>query len=104
MEKGFILRQAIHVTMPNVVCESCGQIIDDYKMAWVMWPELMMDGATVKPTILCKTNGCNSKAPYDGYPSMELRDYLINLCQNTGMRTEEDFHEAIEFTNLSDRT
>ena len=101
-KKGFILRQAQGLTLPTLVCESCGDVIKDYKMAWVMWPELLKEGATAKPTVLCKKNGCNSKRPYDGYPSMELRDYLINLCRNTGMKTEEDFREAFEFTQLSD--
>jgi hypothetical protein len=34
--------------------------------------------------------------------AMELRDYFINLCRNTGMESGEDFREAFEFTVLSD--
>jgi hypothetical protein len=72
-------------------------------MAWVMWRNLLENGQQVNPTILCKKNGCNSKPPYSGYPSMELRDYLINLCRNAGMKTEEDFQEAFGFAELADQ-
>jgi hypothetical protein len=67
-----------------------------------MWPDLLEDGQRVNPTVLCKKNGCNSKSPYRNYPSMELRDYLINLCRNAGMKTEKDFQEAFEFAELAD--
>jgi hypothetical protein len=52
--------------------------------------------------VLCKTNGCISKPPYIGFASMELREYLINLCGNAGMATEKHFHEALEFALMGE--
>jgi hypothetical protein len=103
MEKGFVLRQVGQLTAPAIVCESCGEIISDLGLAWAMWPDhLVSDGASVKPQILCKKNHCNSKPPYDRYLSMEMRDYVINLCRNSGIGTEKEFREAFEFARMGD--
>jgi hypothetical protein len=100
MKTGFTLQMVEGDAVPITVCESCGEPIRDCAMAWVMWDE----GAEPKPEIevLCKTNGCISKPPYKGFASMELREYLINLCRNAGMVTEEHFHEALEFARMSE--
>jgi hypothetical protein len=102
-ERGFVLRQVEDITAPTLICESCGEVIRDYGLAWVMWSDLLRNGAVAKPILLCKKNGCNSKPPYIGYASMELGDYLINLCRNAGMKSEQQFREALEFANLGDQ-
>jgi hypothetical protein len=102
-QTGFVLRQVGEITAPTLVCESCGDVIQNLGMAWVMWPEPLENGASVRPTVLCKKNRCNSKPPYDRYPSMEMRDYLINLCRNSGIGTEKDFREAFELARLGEQ-
>jgi len=100
---GFILRQVDHLTAPTIVCEGCGEIINDYQLAWVVWSkEELKDGERTKALVVCKKNRCNSKQPYRDFPSMEMRDYLINLCRNAGVKTEQQFREAFEFTQLAD--
>jgi hypothetical protein len=101
-KRGLVLQGVDGRTCPVVICESCGEVIRDYGAAWVTWPEIPSDGQRHQPLVVCKTNHCVSKKPYVDYPSMELRDYLINLCRNLGMRSDNDFHEALEFAELSD--
>ena len=100
-DKGFILQQVELDTAPMLKCESCGDIIRDFGMAWVMWENhKLKNGESVKPTVLCKTNGCNSKPPYVGFASMEMRDYLIDLFRNLGVRTKKQLLEALEFSEM----
>jgi hypothetical protein len=100
MKTGFILQMVEGDAVPTIVCESCGEPIRDCRMAWVMWDE----GAEPQPEIkvLCKTNGCISKRSYIGFASIELREYLINLCRNAGMVTDKHFHEALEFARMGE--
>jgi hypothetical protein len=101
--KGIVLQHfADDITAPLILCESCGERVKDYKLAWVMWPSLLAPGQTVKPIFACKTNGCNSKSPYRDFASMELGEYLINLCRNAGMKSEGEFREALELARLAD--
>jgi hypothetical protein len=67
-----------------------------------MWRDVLGEAVT-KPTVLCKKNGCNSQLRYIEFASMELGDYLINLCRNAGMKSDEDFRAALEFANLGDQ-
>lgn len=105
-EKGLVLQQVKFDTAPMLVCEGCGEVIRDYGLAWVMWDaKKLKDGQTVRPVVLCKPkiNGCNSKPEYLDFASMEMRDFLINLCRNSGMKTENDVNEAFAFTEMMDR-
>ena len=86
-----------------LACESCGDIISDYGMAWIMWDDAKeREGGTVRPTVLRKGNQCIAKPPYVGFASMEMRDYLVNLFRNLGIRTEEELRGVFEFAELMD--
>lgn len=103
-DKGFVLRVVKHMTAPMLVCESCGETITDFGWAWVVWDDVKLsEGKSVRPVVVCKKNGCNVKPPFVGYASMEMQEYLVNLCRNTGLKTEEQFREAFEFVELADQ-
>ena len=104
MTRGIVLQgQENGDTAPLIVCESCGERIQDVQLAWVMWRNLQQPDQSTKPAILCKKNHCNAKPEYADFASMELRDFLIDLCRNVGMRQEKDFHEALEMAHLADQ-
>jgi hypothetical protein len=101
--RGIVLRQYDDETAPVIVCELCGEVVRDYRLAWAMWPSLLAQGQTVKPVFLCKANQCVSKPPYRDFASMELGSYLIDLCRNMGMKSVADFREALELSEIGDR-
>jgi hypothetical protein len=103
--RGIVLQQTNFVIAPMLICDGCGEVIRDYHLACVMWDDKLKNGQTVRPKIVCKArmNGCYTKGEYLGFESMELGDFIINLCRNLGMRTKEDFCEAFDFAELIGR-
>src|ERR1700690_3237353 len=102
-DNGFVLQETKLDSCPVLVCESCGGIIRDYRMAWVMWDATKVrEGDIIRPVVLCKGNQCVTKSPYIGYASMEMRDYLVNLSRNLGIRTGDDLREALQFAEMMD--
>ena len=103
--KGVVLQQGKSETGPVLLCENCGERITEYGMAWVMWNNAKLQpGERIKPIILCKKNHCNSRPPYDRYVcSMEMRDFLVNLCRNLGITNEVQFREALEATLMMEQ-
>lgn len=99
MNRGILLQETESGTAPVIMCDSCGERIKDYGMAWVMWKE---PAKLHKPLILCKQNRCNAKPEYLDFASMELRDFLINLCRNVGMESKKDFQEALLSAHVGD--
>jgi len=91
---GFILLHEDGQTIPAMACETCGEIIKDYRQAGVVWNR--EDEPRSRVTVLCKTNHCLSKPPYKDKPWQELRDYMVFMAHNTGLKTEADIRGTWE--------
>ncbi len=89
-DKGFVVRHERGRTYPAMVCETCGEIITDYRMAGVVWNRDYKDGERSKVTVLCKTNGCLTKEPYAHFPWQEMRHFALWLLYNSGVKTEAE--------------
>ena len=94
-DRGFVVIAKDERQTPAVVCEECGETITDYGMAGVVWPERDYDeGSRQKATVLCKNNRCLSSGSNRYLPWAEFKHYVIWLLYNSGIRTEEQLHEA----------
>lgn len=83
-----------------MVCEKCGSVITDYRMAGVVWDRAFLNDGREQSNVivLCKTNGCLTAPPYDRHFWMEVRTYFLWLLQNSGLKTEAQMHKEWERT------
>jgi hypothetical protein len=95
-DRGFVMRNERGRNYPAMVCETCGEIIDDYLMAGVVWGKDNKEGSRSRVTVLCKKNGCLSKEPYRGLPWQEMSHYALWLLYNSGLKTEKQVREDWE--------
>lgn len=95
-DNGFVVQMKDGRQCPTMVCELCGESITDYRMAGAVWDERgeFENWTFRRVTVLCKENGCLSKPPYKGLPWQEMRDYLLWLAYNSGLKTEAQVREA----------
>ena len=81
---------------PALVCEECGEVIDNHDMAVVVWPRgLYEEGERLPVTIVCK-NGCSAKPLYRDMPWQPMRHFLVMLGYNSGLDTETKVRRAWE--------
>jgi hypothetical protein len=97
--RGFTVRHDGMETIPTMVCEKCGEAITDYRMAGVVWvQEKFKNGSRSRVIVLCKTNKCLSTPPQCDLPWMEMRDYMLWMAHNVGLKTESHIREAWKIT------
>jgi hypothetical protein len=97
-ENGFIMRFERGKNIPTMTCETCGEIITDYRMAGVVWDREHDEPGRSGITVLCKGNECLSKPPHRGKPWMEMRDYMLWIAYNSGLSTEAQLRHDWEAT------
>jgi len=89
-DRGFVLRHERGKNIPAMVCEKCGEIIDDYVRAGVVWArDNYRDGGRSRATVLCQKNGCLAKEPYNRLPWQPMQHFLLWLAYNSGLKTEK---------------
>ena len=87
---GFLIMHEDGQSIPTIACETCGEIITDYRMAGVVWNST--DEPRSRVTVLCKKNKCLTKGPHADKPWQELRDYMVHMARNIGLECEAQKH------------
>jgi len=94
---GFVMVRGGGRNTPRLVCERCGEVIDDAGMAGVAHTR---EDGPVAVRVLCKVNHCLSSPEFRCLPWMELRHFLVYLLHNSGIKTVEQFAEAVEQADM----
>jgi hypothetical protein len=86
---GFTITDKRRGTAPTSHCSGCGSLINDIYDGGIVW-----DTDTPSPhsaRLLCKHNGCLERHNGDW---KEMRDYVLDLLFNCGVKTKEQFLEV----------